>query len=151
MQTLSNLSGLCNRWWSARCAAGQGLAVVNARENLRNQGWIFSAGENEGTVYRQGKKCLSEAAARAGYYSQPATTRADRHAGKASCAARKPPCRLSRRSGQVSISIANTRLSRCNFNTALGVQGQQWVESRPWLLCQAKDRFQPVSGTDLGS
>jgi hypothetical protein len=67
--------------------------------------------------------------------AQRATARADRHAGKASCtrdgfapllltlrvrravafacAARKPPCRLSRRSGQVSMSIVNTRLRRC--------------------------------------
>ena len=47
---------------------------MNVREYLRNQGWIFSAGENEGTVWRQAKKCLSEAAARAGNHPQPATT-----------------------------------------------------------------------------
>jgi hypothetical protein len=42
------------------------------------------------------------------------TTRADRHAGKASCSqAHKPPCLLSRRSLQVSILIWNTRFSRC--------------------------------------
>jgi hypothetical protein len=34
--------------------------------------------------------------------------RADRHAGKASCASRKPPCRLSLRSGQVSMSMASS-------------------------------------------
>jgi hypothetical protein len=35
-------------------------------KNLLNQGWLLSAGRNEGTVWPQAKKCPSEAVARAG-------------------------------------------------------------------------------------
>jgi hypothetical protein len=51
-----------------------------------------------------------------------AAARADRHTPGSSCATRKPSPVFSRRSGQVSMSMAKTRLRRCiQFIGALGL------------------------------
>ena len=73
------------------CHAVQLVPSPNMRQNFPDQGRLLTAGDDP----------------------QRAPARAGRHTGKASCEqARKPPCQLSRRSGHVSMSMANTRFRR---------------------------------------
>ena len=61
------------RVWIGRCAgeaADQGFTALDVFENLADERGILSAGENEGTLWPQAKRCPREAVARAGNHRE---------------------------------------------------------------------------------